>query len=125
MVIPQPRIVGTGLLFLLVFISGFWLNRSGSPYSVAILTLHKLISLAAAGLVVVTIVQTNRVARLGATELVVSVASGLFFVAAVATGGLLSAEKPMPAIVSTLHLITPFLTVLSTAVTLYLLANSV
>lgn len=124
MVIPQPRLIGTGLLFLIVFISGFWLNRSGSPYSAAVLTLHKLISLAAAGLVVATIVQTNRVAKLSTTELIVSVLSGLFFVAAVATGGLLSAEKPVPTIVSTLHLITPFMTVLSTAVTLYLLANS-
>jgi hypothetical protein len=34
---------------------------------------------------------------------------------------LLSIAKPMPAVVSTMHKLLPYLTVLSTAVTLYLL----
>jgi hypothetical protein len=47
----------------------------------------------------------------------------LFFAGNVATGGLLSTDKTMPAVILKLHQITPYLTVLSTAVTLYLLLS--
>jgi hypothetical protein len=85
------------------------------------LTIHKLISLAAVVFLVITIYQINQVAKLSAIELVAGVVAGLFFLSTIITGGLLSTGKPMPAAILTMHQITPFLTVLSTAVTLYLL----
>jgi hypothetical protein len=117
----QLRIVGTTLFYLFIFLSGFWLTRSGKPYSVIVLTIHKLISLAAVVFLVITIYQANQVAKLSAIELTAGVVTGLFFLGTIATGGLLSVDKPMPAIVLWLHRIMPFLTVLSTAATLYLL----
>ena len=117
----QLRIIGSGLFYLLIFLSGFWLTRSGKPYNVIVLTIHKLISLAAVVFLVITIYQANQVAKLSAIELVAGVVTGLFFLGTIVTGGLLSVDRPMPAIVLWLHRITPFLTVLSTAVTLYLL----
>ena len=39
------------------------------------------------------------------------------------TGGLLSMDKTMPAVIRRLHQVTPYLTVLSTAATLYLLSR--
>jgi hypothetical protein len=43
----QLRVVSAGLFFLFIFLSGFWLSRTGKPYSGIILTIHKLIGLAA------------------------------------------------------------------------------
>jgi hypothetical protein len=119
----QIRIVGTGFLFLFTLISGFWLSRSGKPFNVIILTIHKLTSLAAAVLLGIVIYRINQVAPLRTIELAAGVVTGLFFLDAVVSGGLLSIGKPMPAVILTMHRITPFLTVLSAAVTLYLLLS--
>ncbi len=119
----QLRVVGAGLFYLFIFLSGIWLSRSGKPYSVIILAIHKLISLAAAVFLVMTIYRMNQVAKLSAVELIAVVVTGLFFLGAVISGGLLSTGKPMPAAILRIHQITPFLTVLSTAVTVYLLLS--
>jgi len=119
----QLRVVGAGLFYLFIFLSGYWLSHSGKPFNVIILTIHKLISLAAVVFLVITIYQINHVAKLGAIEWIASVVTGLFFLGTIITGGLLSTGKPTPAAILTMHQITPFLTVLSTAVTLYLLLS--
>jgi hypothetical protein len=119
----QLRAVGAGLFFLFIFLSGFWLSNSGKPYNAIILTIHKLISLAAVVFLVITIYQINQVAKLSAIELIAGVVTGLFFLSTIISGGLLSTGKPKPAAILTMHQITPFLTVLSTAVTLYLLIS--
>lgn len=117
----QSRVVGAGLFFLFIFLSGFWLSNSGKPLNVIILTIHKLVSLAAIVFLVITISQINRVATLSTIQLTASVITGLFFLGTVITGGLLSTDKPMPAVILTMHQIIPLLTLLSTAVTLCLL----
>ncbi len=117
----QLRVVSAGLFFLFVFLSGFWLRRSGKPYNGIILTIHKLISLAAVVLLATTIYQINQATALSAIELSASVVTGLLFLGAIITGGLLSTDKPMPTAIQRLHQITPYLTVLSAAATLYLL----
>jgi predicted cobalt transporter CbtA len=117
------RVVGTGLFFLFIFLSGIWLSRSGRPLKGTILTIHKLVGLAAGVFLVVTTYQINQVSTLGATELTAGVVTGLLFVATVVPGALLSLDKPMPAATLRMHQIMPFLTVLSTAVTLYLLVS--
>jgi hypothetical protein len=114
------RVVGAGLFFLFIFLSGFWLSRSGKPFNGVILTIHKLIALAAAVFLVITMYRINRTATLSGAAAATVVVTGLFFLGAGITGGLLSIDKPMPAAILTIHQITPFLTVLSTAVTLYL-----
>jgi hypothetical protein len=119
----QLSIVGTGLFFVVIFVSGYWLSRSGKPYNVIVLTIHKLISLAAAAFLVITIFQTYRGAALGAAGLIAGIVTGLFFVSTVVSGGLMSIDKPMPAAISMMHKLFPYLTVLSTAVTLYLLLS--
>ena len=117
------RITGTVLFYLLIFVSGFWLTFAGRPYNVIVTTIHKLISVVAFVFLVGVMVRANKAAALSAIELVAGVVTGLFFVGTIATGALLTAEKPMPAIVLWLHRITPFLTVLSTAAALYLLGR--
>ncbi len=117
----QSRLAIAGVLFIAIFVSGYWLKGIGKPYNVALLTVHKLIGLAALIFLVVTIYQIHQVTPLGAAELIVGVVSGLLFIVTIIVGGLLSTDLTLPAIVPRLHQITPFLTVLSTAVTLYLL----
>ena len=114
-------IIVAGLVFVVIFGSGYWLSRAGKPYNVIVLTVHKLISLAAVVLLVIFMIQANREAVLSAMELVASVVTGLFFLSLIATGGLLSMDKEMPSIVRKQHQIAPYLTLLSAAVTLYLL----
>jgi len=112
-----------GLVFVVIFASGYWLSRAGKPYNVIVLTVHKLISLAAVVLLVIVMIQSNQVAALSAIELSAGVVTGLFLLGLMATGGLLSIDKQMPAIVLRLHQITPYLTVAAAAVTLYLLQS--
>jgi len=89
-------IVGLGLLFLFIFIYGVWLSHSGKPLNVIILTIHKLISLAAVIFLVTTIFQINRGAELSSIELTAVVGTGLFFLCTIISGGLLSTGKPTP-----------------------------
>jgi len=117
----QIRIADTGLLFLFIFLSGVWLSNSGKPLNGIILGIHKLISLAVVVFLVVIICRVNRTAKLSAIELSAAIVTGLFFLGTIITGGLLSTDKSVPAVILTMHQITPILTVLSTAATLYLL----
>jgi hypothetical protein len=119
----QLSVVGAGSFFLFIFLSGLWLSHSGKPLNGIILTIHKLISLAAVVFLVMTIYQINQAATLSAIGLAAGVVTGLFFLGTIMAGGLLSIGKPMPAAILTMHQITPFLTVFSTAATLYLLLS--
>jgi hypothetical protein len=117
------RIIGTGVLFIFVFLSGVWLSNSGKPIGVVILTIHKLIGLAALVFIGATIYQLNQTAQLTALESGATAITGLLFVATIITGGLLSTGQPVAAAILTIHRIGPVLTVFSTVVTLHLLAN--
>lgn len=110
----QSKVVGAALFFLLVFLSGFWLSNSGKPLNSLILTIHKLIAVGAAIFLAVTVYRANQVAQLSTTELAAAAVTGLLFLGTIATGGLLSTGKSMPAAILTLHQVTPYLTVLST-----------
>lgn len=117
------RAVGAAIGCLVIFGSGYWLTRSGKPYNGLLFNVHKLVALAAVVLFVVVLVQAGRAAALGAVEVVTAVVAGLFFVGLFVTGALLSIEKPMPAIVATVHHVLPYLALASTAGTLYLLSK--
>jgi hypothetical protein len=117
----QSSVAGAGLFFVFIFLSGIWLSRSGKPLNGIILTVHKLISLAAVVFLALTIYQVNQAADLSVMSLIAGVVTGLFFLGAIITGGLLSTGKSVPAAILTAHQVVPFLTVVSTAATLYLL----
>ncbi len=119
----QSQAIATGLLFFFTFGTGIWLSRSGKPFNAALLAVHKLVSLAAAALIGMAAYQHKSQATLSAAEIAGLVATALLFVLTVATGGLLSTGKPARAAISAAHRVAPFLTVLSTAVTLSLLAG--
>jgi hypothetical protein len=87
------------------------------------LTIHKSVGLVAGVFLVMTVYRIHQVAPLSPVEITAILVTVLFFAGDVATGGLLSTDKPMSAAVLRMHQITPFLTVFSTAVTLYLLLS--
>lgn len=118
------RIVSIGLLFLFIFTSGLWLNKIGKPVNGILLTIHKFISLGTLVLIAVTIYQIKGDVKISALELSASVVTGLLFLCNIISGGLLSIDKPMPAVISTIHMITPLVAVIFTAVTLYLVVIS-
>ena len=116
----QLRIACAGLFFLFIFIFGYWLSRSGKPYGVLVFTIHKLIALGAAIFLARTIYKAHQVTPLGPVQITAIAIISLCFLVMMITGGLLSIDKTMPESVHKLHQITPYLTVLSTAVGLYL-----
>jgi hypothetical protein len=114
-------VIGAGLFYLFIFVSGFWLGRSGKPYNGIVFNIHKLIAVLAVVFLVITMCQISQVARLSAMELTTGVVTGVFFLGAIISGGVLSISKSIPAAILTMHQITVFLTALSTAATFYLL----
>jgi len=117
------RMIGAGALFLFVFLSGLWLNRSGRPINTIILTVHKFIALGTLILIGVTIYQVNQVDPLSTAAIAVTIITGILFVATIIAGGLLSLAKPVSAM-SLVHKVGPFLTVAGTIATMYFLTNS-
>jgi hypothetical protein len=120
MSITNLRVAGAVLFYLLILITGFWLGIAGKPFNVVILNAHKLISLAGVILLGITVYQINKVSGLGMAELVTVVATCVFCLTAIVSGGLSSIDT-MPNIVVAIHRITLSLAALSAAVTLYLL----
>jgi len=119
------RWVGAGVVFVVILLSGYGLSRSGKPYGTLVFTIHKLVAVAAVVTLGVTVYRMNRAGTLSAAGLLFAIVSGVFFIGTMATGGALSVEAAtetaLPAFVHKLHQVTPYLTVLSTAVTLFLL----
>ena len=111
----------TGLFFLFIFLSGFWLSRRGKPYSALRLTIHKLIGLGAGIFLVNLVYQNHQAAPLGQLEIIAAAAAVLLFLGLVITGGLVSAELTLPDFVKGIHKVLPYLTLLATASSIYLL----
>lgn len=116
----EMGIFGVGLALFLMFVSGILLWRSGKPYSTALITIHKLVGIGAG---VWLGVMVYRAAPLGPVAIAAIAVTVLLFLILVATGGLLSIDRPMPIVVRRLHQVVPVLAVLVTAGMLYLLLS--
>jgi hypothetical protein len=119
----QSKVIGAGLFYLFIFLSGFWLSHLGKPYPTIVFSIHKLIGVATAIFLVITVYRIHQAAPLSPVEITAGVVTVLFFAGTIVAGGLLSIDKSMPAAVLTMHQVAPFLTVLSTAATLYLVLS--
>jgi len=117
-----PKYLNVGIFFLFIFLSGFWLNRGGKPYSMPLITVHKLIGLAAGVYLGVGIYRLHQVTPLDVTQLAAIAVTVLCFAVNVATGSLLSAERAVPEVVAILNKWVPYMTLAVTGITLYLLA---
>ena len=111
-----------GLFFLFILLSGFWLSLIGKPYSMIIITIHKLIGLAIGIYLAISVYRLHQAGQLSPVGIAAIVVTIMLFIGLVTTGGLLSTEKPVPLVVSMIHKRFPYLTVLSSGVTIYLLS---
>ena len=118
----QAKYITIAVLFIVHFVFGYRLRRSDKPYSNTILTVHKLASLAALVMLALVVRQLWADANVGGFEMAAVIITGLLFIATILTGGLLSADKSMPASITIVHKLIPYLTVLSAVVTVYLLS---
>jgi hypothetical protein len=116
----QLRFASAGLFFLFILPSGLWLSHSGKPYSLILFNAHKLIGFGLFLFLIVNVYKVNRLTSLSNLELMACLIAGLFFLATIVSGGLVSIPKAGPGIVSISHKLLPYLTVLSTIVSLYL-----
>ena len=110
----------TGLFFLFIFLTGFWVRRDGKPYSMLILTIHKFISLAAGIVLGIALYRLNQAVGFSPSEVTAVLVTGMLFVATVLSGGIWSIEKEIPTPILWLHHVSPLLTMLSTGVVMYL-----
>ncbi len=117
--ILQPKIISIVILAVFTFIIGFWMANQGKPYGVVPFNLHKFSALAMIVLLVVTVLEVHRNSPLVPTQWILVVVTATLFIATLTTGGLLSIEREMPHFLTTLHLILPFLTIISSALVLY------
>ncbi len=112
-----------GVLLLVVFATGFVLHRTGSPYSVGLLAAHKLLAVAGAVILGYFVFRALQEGPLAGGTWASLLATALFFFTAVATGGIMSTDKPQLPVISTLHKVAPWFTVLSSVMTVYLLVG--
>ena len=116
------KLASVALFFLVIFLSGNWISHTGKPYSVFIFTIHKLIGLAAGVYLVLAVYQAYQANSINPIVVIAILITFLFFAGLVATGGLLSTETPLPASVAGIHKVFPYLAVISTGATIYLLS---
>ena len=119
--ITQMKIILTVAGFVLIFLTGYLLYRTGQPFNAVVLTLHKLLSITVIAYLILTVMRIGRVAPLGQAAWIACIAAGVFFLLTIASGGWLSAVKNMPAVVQMVHKVLSALTVIFTAVAFYLL----
>ena len=118
----ESKLVTAGLFFLFIFLSGFWVKRTGRPHNVLILVVHKFIGLGMAVFLGLAVYRIHQITPLTISQITITVVTVLFFIVNVATGSLLSTNKPMPEVVSLINRFFPYLTVISTGAMLFLLA---
>jgi hypothetical protein len=122
-IVSKPAI--GGLLFLLTALSGIWLSHSGKPYNSGIFTIHKLVAL---GTVIFLAVNAYRLYKVVDLQvfigLAVIAAAGLFFLALIVSGSLLSVNVPLGGAALRIHQIAPLLALLASVVTFYVLASA-
>jgi hypothetical protein len=109
------------LFFLIMFPFGYWLSRMGKPYSNLLVTIHKLAGLGVGIYLVTSVYRAHQAAGLAPLQIAITTLTALIFIALVATGSILTAERTMPPIVAALHKVLPYLAVVSTGGLLYVL----
>ncbi len=115
------RIVITAVLFIIIFVLGYVLTRMGKPYNTILVNAHKLVSLGAAVYLGIVVYQLHKTASFTSLQIAFLALTGVCVLGLFATGALLSIDKSMPSFVKYLHHIAPYLLLVSTGVSYYLL----
>lgn len=114
------RVAGLLVSGVVIFGTGIMLTRAGRPYGTAVLTVHKLVDLAAVVVIGVMVYRANRAVPLSAVEWAIVLAAALLTIATFATGGLVSASENPPEWAVRLHRIAPWVAGLLAAASAYI-----
>jgi uncharacterized membrane protein len=109
------------LLYAVVFFTGFVLRRSGTPYGVPQLTVHKLISLAAVAFLGIAIYRAWQSEPIDGIVWISVAATALFFIVSMSSGGIHATEKEWPSVITVLHKVSPWFTLAASVATVALL----
>lgn len=119
----SSKIMYAGLGFVLALISGFVMSKLGRPLNSALFTIHKLIAVGTVILVGVGIRDLYKAVDVQALHPVIIVITGLFFLALVVSGALLSFDKLAVPPVLRVHQIAPLLSLVLATITVYMLVG--
>jgi len=100
-------LIGIGILVIVA--TGIILNRTGSPYRITWITLHKLISLAFIFLCILGFIKRFRIETISSAEAVALTIFGLSLFTALVTGGVLSHKNVKIFILAVIHTISTIL----------------
>lgn len=81
---------------VVVLASGVWLTRAGWPFGTGLLTVHKLVALAAAVALGVLVYRSSRSGGFEALDWAIVIAAGVLTIASFASGGVVSAVESPP-----------------------------
>jgi len=117
----QLKVAITVFIFLIIFFSGFWLNKTGKPYNIIVLTMHKLISAGMIIYIAVACYQLYKAAGLNTSELILSLSMIIVFIGSIVSGALLSTGNPLPSITAIIHRSLSYVSILFTGILIYFL----
>jgi hypothetical protein len=106
---PPGSLLAAIFLILSIF-SGIWLTRIGRPLNVVIMTIHKLIALAAVVLTVVALYRAYGATGINPVDWITILVTGILFLALFASGAILSGGKVVRGALVVTHKIFPYLT---------------
>ena len=115
------KIIGTGLFFIFTIVTGIWLSNSDKPLNTLIFNIHKLVALGSVIFIAILIRNLLRNVEINHVILTLIIVTGLFVLALFISGALLSFGKPVNNIILTIHSVTPIPTVITIAITIYLI----
>lgn len=115
------KLILSGILLLLIIVFGFFVSGRGKPYNPFIFGIHKLLSVGLFVFLAINIVRLNQVSPLSPITTGICVIFGVFFFITMVTGGVISVEKEMPKIFSSLHKLLPYASMIFFAVSFFFL----
>jgi len=89
----DSKIITTGVFFLLTIVSGIWLHNMGKPLNTLILTIHKLLALAAVIFTIIIVYNLHKNVEIKTILLILIVITGLSLLVLFISGALLSIGK--------------------------------
>ncbi len=117
------KIISTELPFLLAIITGIWLSNLGKPLNTLIFTIHKFTALGSVIFTAIIIRNLLKNTEINNVTLTLIIVAGFSVLVLFVSGALMSFGKPVNNIILTIHSVTPILTVITTAITIYLLVS--
>ena len=94
---------------------GIWIGVKGKPYSVGLFAIHKLSGVGFAVLTIIVMVTRIRSASFSGQDTAFAIAFGIALIAIIATGIIMSGEKPVSVLLRVGHIASAVVSVLSGA----------